>query len=1115
MAIRSVIANVKATPTVAHILAESLLPNLYAPDFEHSLDSMDIVTDLIKRFGSSISSREVDRLASALLQLISSGKGIVRKRAVAAVALLSRYLSATSWTNLTQFVESGVKSTDLNEQKALIQLTGNLAKLEPSRFKQILPNVIPDIIDSFQLDTLGDEDEPLDQLEVRETALAALEAFNGLGYSTVEPYVPEMLDICAEFIRFNPNYIQDDGSDDEMEDNINDVDDYQPMEGDDEFDDASEFDDSDDQSWKLRRYAAKLAASLVQVAPRQLPAIYAKLLQSLVSMLSSEQEETVKVELIAALCMFIGAASDDGIFYGSRTAGRRSSDTSMQLETDPQTQLLEYLPRLVKISLKELCRSSSVPTMQGYLGVFGSLIRVLQGIKSQLPSVVSVLASLSQSKPPLLIDILDLVAVILRHHEVQELNPLLLQLTDIIALGINDSYYKISGEALDVALDLFALYTSGGQSLNIPVSVVQSGIVARATSNNLDLETREKAVKALGQLVAYAPLSQSDFDSGCLIVLDLLSNESLRGTSLSATAVIARSSRELSANWIVAVVDRLSGFLNQSSRSLRQDALNAIRAITSQSGWHTMSDANLVASMTTVSRIVLGHGQEVLTSSDGHAIQVVVHILTDLVPVADNSVVEFAIGVINQLGVEVARDVSDSVLALFRAIVQNSDKRQIHSVYSHLSKPSSNNAELAARALAVVITEGQLNDKIPDYESAVCKYDAPNLRWSLLVMGNVGKLLPLGMNLDPLYMQLTTQTDESTKVSVAQTIGQIASNNLDRYLDPLLSRLQAAEHCLYLYLVVVREVVDNAKAHLEKIWFALFSLDLNKDSFTEGVHSLLAEILGKLSILNPEGFLPQLQVHLSSEKASVRATVLSAVKYTFGQPHDRYDDLLRPIIADFLALVEDEDIGIRQLALSALGSAIRNKPHLLIPHLARLLPLLYKETVVNQSLIRSVQMGPFKHKVDDGLDLRKTAYETIYELVNTLSRERLQAFGMLDEMLDRILAGLSDEQDIKVYSCVILGRLVSVDLSVLTASGKLDQVITTFGGLLNATVKESAIKQEFEKQGEIDRNISKTSQQIDEVIKNALDKGETTGLSDVELANWSRYFTNMVSAKQS
>ena len=74
---------------------------------------------------------------------------------------------------------------------------------------------------------------------------------------------------------------------------------------------------------------------------------------------------------------------------------------------------------------------------------------------------------------------------------------------------------------------------------------------------------------------------------------------------------------------------------------------------------------------------------------------------------------------------------------------------------------------------------------------------------------------------------------------------------------------------------------------------------------------------------------------------------------------------------------------VRRLALSALNSAARSRAHLIRDHLPTLLSSLYKETVVNLDLIRTVQMGPWTHKVDDGLDARKTAYETLYTLVSS------------------------------------------------------------------------------------------------------------------------------------
>ena len=75
---------------------------------------------------------------------------------------------------------------------------------------------------------------------------------------------------------------------------------------------------------------------------------------------------------------------------------------------------------------------------------------------------------------------------------------------------------------------------------------------------------------------------------------------------------------------------------------------------------------------------------------------------------------------------------------------------------------------------------------------------------------------------------------------------------------------------------------------------------------------------------------------------------------------------------------------VRRVALSSLNSAARTKPHLIRDHLTELLPNLFKETVINSDLIRTVQMGPWTQKFDDGLETRKTAYETMYTLVCTV-----------------------------------------------------------------------------------------------------------------------------------
>jgi hypothetical protein len=62
---------------------------------------------------------------------------------------------------------------------------------------------------------------------------------------------------------------------------------------------------------------------------------------------------------------------------------------------------------------------------------------------------------------------------------------------------------------------------------------------------------------------------------------------------------------------------------------------------------------------------------------------------------------------------------------------------------------------------------------------------------------------------------------------------------------------------------------------------------------------------------------------------------------------------------------------VRRLAVSSLTSAAHNKPHLVRDHMATLQPLLYEQTKPDPKLVHEVVMGPFKVKVDDGLNIRK------------------------------------------------------------------------------------------------------------------------------------------------
>jgi cullin-associated NEDD8-dissociated protein 1 len=113
-------------------------------------------------------------------------------------------------------------------------------------------------------------------------------------------------------------------------------------------------------------------------------------------------------------------------------------------------------------------------------------------------------------------------------------------------------------------------------------------------------------------------------------------------------------------------------------------------------------------------------------------------------------------------------------------------------------------------------------------------------------------------------------------------------------------------------------------------------------------------------------------MYLEDKTPSVRAMVIQAIRYTLPDSDETFDTVLRTILIDMLTtMLHDPELENRRLALTTLNSATHNKPDLILPHLGQLLPLVMKESVVKPELVREVMMGPFKHKVDDGLEVRK------------------------------------------------------------------------------------------------------------------------------------------------
>ncbi|CAG9132398.1 unnamed protein product [Plutella xylostella] len=325
------------------------------------------------------------------------------------------------------------------------------------------------------------------------------------------------------------------------------------------------------------------------------------------------------------------------------------------------------------------------------------------------------------------------------------------------------------------------------------------------------------------------------------------------------------------------------------------------------------------------------------------------------------------------------------------------------------------------------------------------------------------------------------------EVGGSYALGSVAVGNLPELLPFILSEIDARPRRQYLLLHSLREIIScescspagvaALRPFIPQIWVQLAK---HCQCQEEGSRNVVAECLGKLCLLEPEELLPHLQEFLRSPEPLTRTTAVTAVKFTISDQPQAIDPLLRANMAELLLPLRDPALSVRRVALVAFNSAAHNKPSLIRDLLPRLLPTIYNETKVKKELIREVEMGPFKHSVDDGLDLRKAAFECMYTVLDTCL-DRLDVFEFLRHVED----GLRDHYDIKMLTYLMCARLAQLCPSLVLQ--RLESLVEPLRATCTMKVKANSVKQEYEKQEELKRSALRAAaalMQIPEADKN-------------------------------
>jgi cullin-associated NEDD8-dissociated protein 1 len=318
---------------------------------------------------------------------------------------------------------------------------------------------------------------------------------------------------------------------------------------------------------------------------------------------------------------------------------------------------------------------------------------------------------------------------------------------------------------------------------------------------------------------------------------------------------------------------------------------------------------------------------------------------------------------------------------------------------------------------------------------------------ALLCIGRLGEHLDVTGDCDiELASRLKNAIDtcfeegsEDIRSATAFALGRLAVGSMSIFLPIVLEACSGEgkgdnKH-QYLLLVALKETIvvhvsstsQSSSAlsftpYLETVLPGL--LNLARNSTEEGVRNMVAECLGALAStpLHTERITCLLQDVAGGEHENKLLiwTVVTSMRFYFSRVKlDSSSYEVDP--QSFLTFLQDSDLDVRRATLLMVNAAVHYTPSLILPHLEHLvLPHLLVLLSLKQR--REVQMGPFKHIVDDALPLRKSAL-TCFETMLYVMPEAINPSDLLTELTKLVQENLN-ETNLQCHQ--ILCKLCSV-----------------------------------------------------------------------------------------
>ncbi|KAJ2060916.1 hypothetical protein GGI17_003441 [Coemansia sp. S146] len=1084
---------------LAHPIVSALSKSKELPA-DVNIDLFAALSEVVENVGSllAVDGGPADAIQELLLDYSTHPNPNLVRRAFAVLGKFVVHVTGERSENaLNTIFQRYQSSTKESDTAVLLGVLVAIARQRPACIKP----VVSSIIDS-ELKTVNDCDTDL--------RVASL-----LAFETIVRHCPELAsdrssEIYAAAIKaakYDPSYNYEDGDEDEMVSG-SDGDDLEEEFGD-EFDEDI-YDDHDDTAWNIRTGGVRLLGTLAKSDLLSPVDAVAKIGSALIGGFK-ERVDVVRVEVLTTYTAILDTVK-------AQLGPEPEVTLTMKVENAAADAVVQQAPQAVSALLSSMKQyPKSTETKQLAFAVLSRIVsirhsaldRLLTGVQPVVSSALAAndsagalqMAATSTVRTNLKLDVLEFLrAFVTRNSMSDAADEFLFAVKDGIKSKVSSQTAQVPATTFSVAGDMLVLLRlaadTGSRDASRYISWTQDMVtLAISMASTNDLQLRVSVYDFIGTVLCqFGDLVDATIVDQGLSILTTWKNGTANVLALIHALSVALSAsthlrRERIVTAVPMILEQIDPVLRQNEVKVYTSALGIIKSLSSYGDLAT-PEAN--------ERIMLGVIGIIEKSPSSPPVVALQALASVSAQVSEGFIKQIASKLIRLLSVASVHDkpgsgaleqVYEAIGKSFPSIVEQwgseilSSWKQSYEAFDKQRSAKNNDAILAQfptsalanaaksllalfvghyKAVGQAWTDAFLSDLLYAEPKSTTEVALTCLALRVLGYAVASGLLAQDLKMSTQLYSYIESSNDDVRNEAAFALGSYVgycSDLLSTLFDNATastgigatSKMLAIKAALDLAIATKRSV-----STAEAMWTQITTY---VQASEKPVSDVIAQILAIFVITFPDVYIPQLASCIASSSSTpAKVSFITAFRTVLADKHfnSQCDAQVKLVLPTVLASISDADINVRRLTLLALYTLIQAKLELVEDVIPSIQPALFQQTVIDERVVREISMGPFKRKIDDGLEMRKVAYMCVQLLIRHM-------LSVVDgaALVDCVVRGIPDDPEVRV----IVQHMVMETASTFPSNyvARLDDIGKAIKEVRDVKVHKSAVKQEVGK----------------------------------------------------